>query len=63
MQADRDFSGDLGYTYGTFNAELKQTGQVNRGSYVSIWIREKGRWKWVLDTGNQGLGEESTSSL
>lgn len=50
-------SGDLGYTYGTFTMTLNETGTSSRGTYVSVWIREEDSWKWVLDSGNEGLGE------
>lgn len=52
-------SGDLGYTYGIY--ELKDTSNnVQRGSYVTIWKKQlDGKWKFVLDSGNQGLGEMS----
>ena len=52
-------SGDLGYTYGTFAMKAKETGAISRGTYVSIWIMEEGSWKWVLDSGNEGLGTEN----
>ena len=49
-------SGDLGFTYGIYNLQLKDT-TIN-GTYVSIWKKEKGnKWKFVLDTGNEGLGK------
>ena len=49
-------SGDLGYTYGIWKLKAED-GNFN-GTYVTIWIREKkGDWKFVLDTGNGGLGE------
>lgn len=49
-------SGDLGYTYGTYTMQMKDTSMY--GTYVSIWKKnENGDWKFVLDTGNQGLGE------
>lgn len=50
-------SGELGYTFGIY--EMRDTGdQVQRGSYVTIWKKQKdGKWKFVLDSGNQGLGE------
>jgi ketosteroid isomerase-like protein len=51
-------SGDLGYTYGTFTMTLKETGAISKGTYVSVWIMEEGSWKWVLDSGNEGLGPE-----
>ena len=50
-------SGDLGYTYGLYTLSMKGTGTSERGTYLSIWSREEGSWKWVLDTGNEGLGE------
>ena len=55
-------SGDLGYTYGTFTMTLKETGAISKGTYVSVWIMEEGSWKWVLDSGNEGLGSEDLGS-
>jgi ketosteroid isomerase-like protein len=49
-------SGDLGYTYGTFELMVKATGEVQRGTYVSIWKKTDQGWRFVLDTGNEGLG-------
>ncbi len=47
-------SGDLGYTYGTYLAVAGQ--DTTRGTYVSIWKKDSaGKWKYVLDTGNEGL--------
>jgi ketosteroid isomerase-like protein len=54
--ADISASGDLGYTYGTFefhsnNKEGKPT--VDYGKYTSIWkLQKDGSWKVVLDMGN-----------
>jgi len=52
-------SGDLGYTYGYWEFHMKSNPQkIERGTYVTIWQRqENGQWKFVLDTGNDGLGE------
>ena len=50
-------SGDLGYTWGTY--EFRSTGtngqpRVSYGKYVTIWRKQlDGSWKAVLDTGNQ----------
>lgn len=51
-------SGELGYTYGIY--EMKdQSNNVQRGTYVTVWKKQKdGKWKFVLDSGNQGLGDE-----
>ena len=57
LGADVAASGDLGYTYGTY--EMKDSNnQVEKGTYVTIWKKkEDGRWKFVVDTNNQGIGE------
>jgi len=53
---DISTSGELGYTYGIY--ELKGSNDVvERGTYVTIWKKqEDGKWKFVLDSGNQGIG-------
>ncbi len=52
-------SGDLGYTYGIYTtSNLSPEGETstNKGTYVTIWEKDKdGNWKFVLDTGNAGL--------
>jgi len=54
--ADISESGDLGYTYGTFEFRSKdKDGKtvVDHGKYTSIWKKQKdGSWKVVLDMGN-----------
>lgn len=56
MYAEISKSADLGYTYGkyTFTTEEK----TSFGTYVSIWKKDENNdWKFVLDTGNDGLGK------
>lgn len=49
-------SGDLGYTYGIFTMVVRADSSVNKGTYVSIWKKQAdGSWKWVMDTGNEGI--------
>lgn len=49
-------SGDLGYTYGIWSSTEKLSGKVSGGTYVTIWKKQgDGTWKFVLDTGTQGL--------
>lgn len=49
-------SGDLGYTYGVFTNTTKGSGKVSKGTYITIWeLQKDGSWKFVLDTGTQGL--------
>jgi len=54
--ADISASGDLGYTYGTyeFRSEDKDgKPTVEYGKYTSIWkLQTDGSWKVVLDMGN-----------
>jgi ketosteroid isomerase-like protein len=53
-------SGDLGYTYGIHTNTNKSTGEIKKGTYVTIWQKQvDGSWKFVLDTGSQGLSESS----
>jgi ketosteroid isomerase-like protein len=57
--ADVARSGELGYTYGVYTLQQKQTDSVVYGTYVSIWKKQQdGKWKYVLDAGNEGVGEE-----
>lgn len=55
---DISTSGELGYTYGIY--EMRDgSDQVERGTYVTIWKKqEDGKWKFVLDSGNQGIGRD-----
>lgn len=48
-------SGELGYTYGiwTFIA----SSDTSKGTYLTIWKKNnKGEWKYIADTGNEGIG-------
>ena len=52
-------SGDLGYTYGLYVLTDLLTSEKSRGTYITIWQKQKdGSWKFVLDTGTQGLPEK-----
>jgi ketosteroid isomerase-like protein len=50
-------SGDLGYTYGTYEFRSKdKDGKpvVSHGKYTTIWKKQKDGWKVALDMGNSG---------
>src|SRR5215469_3449827 len=53
---DISSSGDLGYTYGTFEFHSNNKDgkpHVDYGKYTSIWkLQKDGSWKVVLDMGN-----------
>jgi len=54
--ADISASGDLGYTFGTYEFHSKDKDgkpTVEYGKYTSIWkLQKDGGWKVVLDMGN-----------
>ena len=51
-------SGELGYTYGIYALRPSVKDTIIYGTYVSIWKKEAdGTWKYVLDSGNEGLGD------
>lgn len=50
-------SGELGYTYGLYTYVTKDTSF--QGTYVSVWRKNnQGEWKFVVDTGNPGVGTQ-----
>lgn len=52
-------SGELGYTYGMYALQMKDKDTTIFGTYTSIWKKQSdGTWKFVLDTGNEGVGAE-----
>ena len=52
-------SGELGYTYGVYSIRPKTKDSVRYGTYVSIWKKQpNGKWKFILDTGNEGISPE-----
>lgn len=56
LAGDIAVSGELGYTYGTYT--LKADTVVEQGTYISVWKKDtSGQWKYVLDSGNEGLGK------
>lgn len=47
---------DMGYTYGIYTLTMNDT--AYQGTYVTIWQKQAdGAWKFVLDTGNEGVGK------
>ena len=48
-------SSKLGYTYGIYKRTTKEN--TGHGTYITIWKKYNGEWKFNLDAGNEGLGE------
>ena len=46
-------SGELGYTYGVYSLKTQDT--TYEGTYLNIWKKRGGRWKYVLNTSNSGI--------
>ncbi len=47
---------DLGNTFGIYSLILNFPDTVLKGTYVFIWKKQSGgKWKFALDTGNEGL--------
>lgn len=52
---------DMGYTYGVYALHPTSMDTVLYGTYVSIWKKqEDGKWKFVLDSGNEGIDSTIT---
>jgi len=53
-------SGELAYTYGLYKLSTHDSiGNPieGKGTYLTVWRKDaEGKWKWVADTGNEGLG-------
>ena len=57
LNAEVAKSGELGYTYGTY--EITSGNSKQNGTYVSVWKKNAmGEWKFILDSGNEGLGSK-----
>jgi ketosteroid isomerase-like protein len=56
VYADMAASGDLGYTFGTYEFRSKDKDgkpTIEHGKYASVWKKQKdGSWKVVMDMGN-----------
>lgn len=59
LYADISLSGELGYSYGIFTLTPRDKSQKpEQGTYCTVWKKDaEGNWKFVLDTGNDGLGK------
>jgi ketosteroid isomerase-like protein len=48
-KAEASKDGTLGYTYGDYEARRGE--KTSRGMYLTIWRKEAGKWKVIMDTG------------
>ena len=61
MEGSAASSGDFGYTWGTYiyTAQSEEGEVSGYGKYVSIWRKENGEWKFIVDIGNQSPAPSS----
>ena len=55
LKAELSKSGEIGYTYGTYERKWLDGGKPagETGKYVTIWRRQRdGKWKVIVDMGN-----------
>ena len=51
-------SGELGYTFGVYEIKSSVIDTSLFGTYVTIWKKQPdGKWKFVLQSNNEGIGE------
>jgi hypothetical protein len=49
-------SGELGYTYGTYEVSINENEPSMFGTYITIWKKQAdGKWKFVLQSNNEGV--------
>lgn len=50
---------DLGYTYGVYKIEVPTNNNTYYGTYITVWKKQAdGIWKFILQSNNEGVGEE-----
>jgi ketosteroid isomerase-like protein len=55
ISADVARSGEIGFTYGTYTLQIKDRAK-EEGTYCTVWHKDSvKKWKFILDTGNEGL--------
>jgi len=55
-------SADFGYTYGIYALHPTEIDTIFYGTYVSIWKKQgDGKWKFVLDSRNEGIDSTLTN--
>ena len=55
LKAEMARSGDIGYTYGSYERKRNVDGKAvaETGKYVTVWRRQRdGKWKVIVDMGN-----------
>ncbi len=53
-KAEISEDGKIGFTYGIYNIEVND--DTIKGTYINVWKKQDGEWRFVVNSGNQGLG-------
>lgn len=53
LKADISGDGQMGYSYGIYEIAVGDT--IVKGTYVNVWKKQNGEWRFVLNSGNQGV--------
>lgn len=56
LRADISADGNTGYTYGIYTVEVNN--DVIKGTYINVWKKQGGEWRFVLNSVNQGVGNQ-----
>lgn len=55
-KAEISRDGNMGFTYGVYTIEVNDN--VIHGTYVNVWKKQNGEWRFLLNSGNQGVANE-----
>ncbi len=53
-KAEISGDGTLGYTYGIYEIVVQDT--MIKGTYINVWKKQNGEWRFMVNSGNQGIG-------
>jgi hypothetical protein len=57
--ADLSEDGTIGYTYGIYAIHPVQIDTIIFGTYINVWKKQNNKWKLMLHSGNEGIGEKN----
>lgn len=56
VKAEISSDGNMGFTYGIYEITVNENNI--KGTYVNVWKKQNGEWRFVVNSGNQGLSTE-----
>ncbi len=53
-------SGELGYTYGVYLMQSRESQETIYGTYMSVWRKQSdGKWKLLIQSANEGVDDSN----